>query len=216
MRNRALIIAIACGIAGTFATLAFAQPPALSAPALEVSVAMDADLSSFMRFGGFQTELESWEPKQSLADRVAALEGKSGDCTCVDCKCSETALAAQPMVEAAPAMTSVTRYRTETRQTGRMIPDCQGGVCVMVPETVSVSVPYEVQVPVGTEYAMADSVMSDVCPDCGQVHMSVAGPMINRSGLLMTQSRPRLFQPLRRWRQRLSSGKLFPNAWWNR
>ncbi len=203
MKRQSLIFAVVFGILGTWATIAFAQP-ALAPPALMVSTAPSLEMDSFMRFGGFQTELDELE--------------NSGECTCVDCNCSSKTSA----VESAPEMKSVTRYRTEIRETGRMVQDCSGGVCVMVPETVSVSVPYSVEVPVGTPEVMemtTSSVMSDVCPDCGQVHAPMtSGQTVNQStGLLYRASgRQKLFQPLRRWRLRFSSGKLFPNAWWNR
>lgn len=203
MKRQTLIFAIVFGIIGTWATLAFAQP-ALAPPELMVSTAAPPELDSFMRYGGFQTELDELE--------------KSGECECVDCNCSSKTSA----VEVAPEMTTVTRYRTEVRETGRMVQDCSGGVCVMVPETVSVNVPYQVEVPVGTPEVVTtttSSVMSDVCPDCVQVHAPmVSGPSVNSSTGLMYRAngRQKLFQPLRRWRLRFSTGRLFPNAWFNR
>ena len=200
MKRKSLIAVILFGIIGTFSALAFAQPPALEAPALFVSSSAP-ELDSFLRFGGFQTELDELE-------KVG-----NSECTCEDCTCGvKTASVATKMV---------TRYRSVRRATGRMIQECFGGTCRMVPEMTTVSEPYQVEVPVGTPEVITNttsSVMSEVCPDCGQVHGALtASDVASGAELLRTASgRQRLFQPIRRWRQRLSSGHWFPSAWWNR
>jgi len=204
MKRKSLIAVILFGIIGTFSALAFAQPPALEAPALFVSSSAP-ELDSFMRFGGFQTELDELE-------KVG-----NSECTCEDCTCGvKTASVATKMV---------TRYRSVRRATGRMVQQCFGGTCRMVPEMTTVSEPYQVEVPVAEAVGTPEvatyttlSVMSDVCPDCGQVHGTLtASDVASGAELLRTASgRQRLFQPVLRWRQRLSSGRWFPNAWWNR
>ena len=201
MKRKSLIAVILFGIIGTFSALAFAQPPALEAPALFVSSSAP-ELDSFLRFGGFQTELDELE------------KAGNSECTCENCTCgAKTASVATKMV---------TRYRSVRRATGRMIQQCFGGTCRMVPEVTTVSEPYQAEVPVGTPEVITNttsSVMSDVCPDCGQVHAPmVSGPSVNSSTGLMYRAngRQKLFQPLRRWRLRFSTGRLFPNSWWNR
>ena len=200
MKRKSLIAVILFGIIGTFSALAFAQPPALEAPALFVSSSAP-ELDSFLRFGGFQTELDELE------------KAGNSECTCENCTCgAKTASVATKMV---------TRYRSVRRATGRMIQQCFGGTCRMVPEMTTASEPYQVEVPVGTPEVITTttlSVMSEVCPDCGQVHGTLtASDVASGAELLRTASgRQRLFQPVLRWRQRLSSGRWFPNAWWNR
>ena len=211
MKRKSLIAVILFGIIGTFSALAFAQPPALEAPALFVSSSAP-ELDSFMRFGGFQTELDELE------------KAGNSECTCENCTCgAKTASVATKMV---------TRYRSVRRATGRMVQQCFGGTCRMVPEMTTVSEPYQVEVPVAEAVGIPAeavgipevatyttlSVMSDVCPDCGQVHGTLtASDVASGAELLRTASgRQRLFQPVLRWRQRLSSGRWFPNAWWNR
>ena len=201
MKRQSLIFAVVFGILGTWATLAFAQP-ALAPPELMVSTAPSFEMDSFMRYGGFQTELDELE------------KTGSSECTCEDCTCGTRA--------ASVATKMVTRYRSIRRATGRMIQECFGGTCRMVPEMTTVSEPYQVEVPVGTPEVVTtttSSVMSDVCPDCGQVHAPmVSGTSVNSSTGLMYRAngRQKLFQPLRRWRLRFSTGRLFPNSWWNR
>ena len=201
MKRQSLIFAVVFGILGTWATLAFAQP-ALAPPELMVSTAPSLEMDSFLRFGGFQAELDELEKTAG-----------SSECTCEDCTCGTKA--------ASVATKMVTRYRSIRRATGRMIQECFGGTCRMVPEMTTVSEPYQVEVPVGTPEVVTTTtsvVMSDVCPDCGQVHGTLtASDVASGAELLRTASgRQRLFQPIRRWRQRLTSGRWFPNAWWNR
>lgn len=87
----------------------------------------------------------------------------------------------------------------ELKPTGRMVQVCENGVCKMVPEMALESV---------------QAVTSDICQDCGKAHTAASSAS---NGLLYTaKGRQRLFQPLRRWRLRFSSGRWFPNAWWNK
>lgn len=204
MKRQALIFVIVLGIMGTFYTLAFAQP-ALSPPALKVSTAPPLD--SFMRFGGFQTELDELEKVETA---------KTTECTCENCTCGTLAAKA--------ATKMVTRYRAVRRATGRMIQQCFGGTCRMVPEMETVNEPYQVEVPVDSVTVestpeVVTYATSDACPDCGEVHAPMLqGPSVSQSTGLMyfANGRQKLFQPLRRWRLRFNTGKLFPNAWWHR
>lgn len=200
MKNlRIAIVTLLALFIGTVLTMAtepkLKMPPELKKTGLDLGY----HAKPFQGFG----DVEKW---QDL--------GTDDTCNCVDCKCNLTPAVSSPnLAMTAPA--TVTRYRTEMRPTGRMVQQCNGNTCSMVPEMVPVSVPYEVasDAPEVTQ----NTTTLRMTPMVYTEPMDYLAPMVNQNGLLLNSNgRQRLFQPLRRWRLRFNTGKLFPNAWWNR
>ncbi len=193
MRGRKTRIAIvAIAAIGIFATLAAAQPPT---PQPIVAPQPIDGLQVFMRFGGFGTqinEVETWDEKKTLTERIEALEAKQ-------CNCD------RPVANAVQAIKNTIEYRKVLRQVRRC--DKATGQCYYetVEEIVPVNGPVESSGGPVIEYGEP----SDEQP---------SGPLVNQTtGLLYrANGRQKLFQPLRRWRLRFTTGRLFPNAWWNR